>query len=71
MEEADKLCSRVLIMNRGKAAITGSPAELKAMLGKKGATLDDVFVHYAGDSLESVGAYRDAARERQTEQRVG
>jgi ABC-2 type transport system ATP-binding protein len=71
MEEADKLCGRVLIMNKGKAAVTGVPAELKAATGKKDATLDDVFIHYAGDSLESGGGYRDAARERQTEQRVG
>ena len=71
MEEADKLCGRVLIMHRGKAAVIGSPAELKVSLGKKDATLDDVFVHYAGESLESGGGYRDTARERQTEQRVG
>ena len=71
MEEADKLCGHVVIMHRGKAAVIGSPAELKVSLGKKDATLDDVFVHYAGDSLESGGGYRDTARERQTEQRVG
>jgi ABC-2 type transport system ATP-binding protein len=71
MEEADKLCGRVLIMNRGKSAVIGVPAELKAALGKKDATLDDVFVHYAGVSLESGGGYSGAARERQTEQRVG
>jgi ABC-2 type transport system ATP-binding protein len=71
MEEADKLCGRVVIMHRGKAAVIGTPADLKASLGKKDATLDDVFVHYAGDPLESGGGYRDTARERQTEQRVG
>jgi ABC-2 type transport system ATP-binding protein len=33
MNEADKLCSRIAIMNGGKIVVTGRPAELKAELG--------------------------------------
>ncbi len=33
MYEADQLCDRIAIMNGGKIAVIGSPAELKAQLG--------------------------------------
>ena len=71
MEEADNLCNRVAIMHQGRVVAIGPPAELKASLGEDGATLDDVFVHYAGDGLESGGGYREASRTRRTAQRLG
>jgi ABC-2 type transport system ATP-binding protein len=71
MEEADALCSRVAIMHLGKVAALGRPPDLKASLGTPGATLDDVFVHYAGDSLDSSGGYRDTFRTRRTVRRLG
>jgi ABC-2 type transport system ATP-binding protein len=71
MEEADTICSRVAIMHLGKVAAIGAPADLKAALGTEGATLDDVFIHFAGDSLESGGGYRDASRARRVAQRLG
>jgi ABC-2 type transport system ATP-binding protein len=73
MEEADHLCSRVGIMHHGKLVILGTPPELKASIGNEGATLDDVFVHYAGDKLESdSGAnYRETRQTRRTARRLG
>ena len=71
MEEADSLCGRVAIMHLGKVAAIGSPTELKASLGGNGVTLDDVFVHYAGGSLDAGGGYRETARTRRTAQRLG
>jgi ABC-2 type transport system ATP-binding protein len=71
MEEADSLCNRVAIMHRGKVAALGTPDELKATVGGPGTSLDDVFVHYTGDELESGGSYRDASRSRRTARRVG
>ena len=71
MEEADSLCQRVAIMHRGKMAALGTPAELKAAIGTTDATLDDVFMHYTGDVLESGGSYRDTTRARRTARRVG
>jgi ABC-2 type transport system ATP-binding protein len=71
MEEADVLCSRVAIMHLGVVAALGTPAELKAELGTPDATLDDVFAHFAGGSLESGGGYREVARTRRTAQRLG
>jgi ABC-2 type transport system ATP-binding protein len=70
MEEAETLCSRVVIMHAGKVAAIGTPAELKAGIGGNGATLDDVFVYYAGNALES-GSYLESERTRLTAQRLG
>jgi len=71
MEEADSLCSRVAIMHLGKIAALGNPADLKSALGGPEVTLDDVFVHYAGDTLDSGGTYRDTSRTRRTARRLG
>ena len=71
MEEADSLCNRVGIMHRGEIVVIGSPAELKAKVGGENPTLDDVFVHYAGDALESGGSYRETSRTRRTARRLG
>jgi ABC-2 type transport system ATP-binding protein len=70
MEEADELCDRVAIMDHGRIAVSGSPADLKAAIGPE-ATLDDVFAAHAGRGLESGGGYRDVARTRRTARRVG
>jgi ABC-2 type transport system ATP-binding protein len=72
MDEADNLCSRVAIMHLGKVAVIGSPTELKASLNGNGKTLDDVFVHYAGDALESGGGgYGESKRTRLAARRLG
>lgn len=71
MEEADTLCDRLAIMHLGQVVATGTPAQLKASLNKRGATLDDVFIHYTGDYLASGGNYRDISTTRRTAQRLG
>lgn len=71
MEEADILCNRVAIMHQGRVITSGTPADLKASLGKSGATLDDVFIHYTGDQLASGGSYREVSRTRRTARRLG
>jgi len=70
MDEADVLCGRLALMHLGKIAVTGQPSELKAALGP-GATLDDVFVHHAGASIQEGGNYRDVRRTRSTANRLG
>lgn len=42
MDEADELCHRVAVIQRGKLRAVGTPAELKAKYAP-GATLDDVY----------------------------
>ncbi|HEY3135698.1 MAG TPA: ATP-binding cassette domain-containing protein [Blastocatellia bacterium] len=71
MEEADSLCSRVAIMHLGKIVGADTPDRLKASLGGDHATLRDVFVRYAGDTLESGGSYHDSARGRRRARRLG
>jgi ABC-2 type transport system ATP-binding protein len=55
MDEADKLCDRIAIVDHGKLIALDTPASLKAAVGAP--TLDDVFVHYTGRDL------RDALQE--------
>jgi len=71
MEEAESLCRRVAIMHHGSVVALGSPAELKAGVGGDGTTLEDVFLHYAGDKLDAGGRYRDISRTRRTARRLG
>jgi ABC-2 type transport system ATP-binding protein len=71
MEEAEHLCGRVAIMHHGRIAAIGTPEELEARLNEPGATLDQVFEHFAGGEGESGGSYRDTARTRRTLRRLG
>ncbi len=71
MEEADSLCDRVAIMHHGKVVAMGTPAELKSSIDGRNKTLDDVFIHYTGDELESGGSYRETRQTRRTARRLG
>ncbi len=70
MEEAERLCERVGVMHRGRFVAVGSPAELKASLGRPGVTLQDVFRHYAGEEVELSGSYRETGRTRRVAARL-
>jgi ABC-2 type transport system ATP-binding protein len=63
MEEAERLCERVAILQRGKLAALGAPQDLRAQLGE-GRTLDDVFEHYTGEALEGGAGYVETSRTR-------
>jgi ABC-2 type transport system ATP-binding protein len=71
MEEADAFCSRLAIMHRGKVMANNTPAALKASIGKPNATLNDVFIHYAGSTLEEGDDFRETARQRRAARRLG
>jgi len=74
MEEADAICSRVAIMNKGNIAAIGSPAELKVSIGDDGASLNKVFEFYVGKILESEkpgGNFKDVSRTRRVAKRLG
>ncbi|SRR5579884_461935 len=71
MEEAESLCERVAIMHRGRIIVDAAPAALIASVGNGAATLEDVFVHYTGDALDSGGTYRETSRTRRTVHRLG
>lgn len=71
MDEADNLCDRVAVMHLGRVVVAGTPDELKASIGGDGVSLEDVFAHYAGTSLEAEGTYREISRKRRTARRLG
>ena len=49
MEEADKLCNRVAIMNAGKLVALDTPENLKLM--SNSTSLEDVFIHLTGKEI--------------------
>ena len=54
MDEADRLCDRIAIVDHGKLVALDSPEALKSSIPGRSAadtTLDDVFVHYTGRAL--------------------
>ena len=72
MEEADMLCDRIAMMNRGRLSALGSPDDLKRAVGPR-ATLEDVFRHYAGADLndDSEGGLASVRQGRRTAGRLG
>ncbi len=70
LEEAERLCGRVAIMNHGRITALGPPASLKAAVGP-GATFEDVFERYTALGGESLGAYDATSRTRAAAQRHG
>lgn len=49
MEEADKMCNRVAIMNAGKLVAIDSPENLKET--SKSTSLEEVFIHLTGEEI--------------------
>jgi ABC-2 type transport system ATP-binding protein len=50
MEEADRLCDRLGIIDRGSVVVEGTPAALKASVGSD--SLEDVYLRYTGRAFE-------------------
>jgi len=70
MEEAEELCTRIAIMNRGKIVALDTPDALMRQVGVEGATLEDAFAHFTGSSLEEGGTYGDVRKARRTAGRL-
>src|SRR6476659_5777135 len=51
MDEADKLCDRIAIVDHGELKALDTPERLKAATPGTSVTLDDVFIHYTGRDL--------------------
>jgi ABC-2 type transport system ATP-binding protein len=55
MAEADVLCDRIAILDRGRIVVEGTPADLKAQAAtaeRPDPTMEDAFMHFTGKSLE-------------------
>ncbi|MFI1521910.1 ATP-binding cassette domain-containing protein [Kitasatospora cineracea] len=79
MDEADRHCDRIALMDRGRIRALGTPEELKARVraedpAQDAPTLDDVFRHFSGRALTDdtkEGEFSDVRRTRRTASRVG
>ncbi len=74
MEEAETLSDELAIMHAGRINVVGKPAGLRAGLSAelgKDATMDDVFVHYAGGLIHEGGTFSEVSRTRRTARRLG
>lgn len=69
MDEAQNQCTRLAIMDKGRIAALGTTEELKASLGSGSYTLNDVFVRYAGNAIESGRAFHSVRAERSATRR--
>jgi ABC-2 type transport system ATP-binding protein len=58
MEEADRLCERIGIIDRGLIVAEGSPRGLKASIGGQSPqpTLEDVYLRHTGRTFENEAA---------------
>jgi ABC-2 type transport system ATP-binding protein len=59
MEEADELCDRIAIIDRGRIVVAGTPAELKRSVGA-----DTVELRLVTDGADSVGIAQDEVERR-------
>jgi ABC-2 type transport system ATP-binding protein len=68
MEEAERQCDRIAIMDRGTIAALGSPGELRQRFGVP--VLEDVFTEVTGGRLEEGGSFRDVRASRRRSRRL-
>jgi ABC-2 type transport system ATP-binding protein len=68
MEEAERQCDRIAIMDRGTIAAIGSPGELRQRFGVP--VLEDVFTEVTGGRLEEGGSFRDVRASRRRSRRL-
>ncbi len=70
MEEAESMCSSIAIMSKGCIAAKGTLQELQAQAGKPEASMNEIFVHFAGNP-DQQGGMKDVYRSRRTAKRLG
>ncbi|MBV9804168.1 MAG: ATP-binding cassette domain-containing protein [Solirubrobacterales bacterium] len=69
MEEAERHCDRLAIMDHGQLVAQGTPAELISAHQASG--IEDVFVGVTGRTIEEGGSIRDVKRQRRIAGRLG
>ncbi len=72
LDEINEFCDRIALIDHGRIAVIGTPAELKARVGP-GATLDDVFIQIVGATTEAEaeGSYGEVRRARRAAREHG
>lgn len=71
MEEAEDVCTRVAIINKGKLAAIDTVSNLVKKTKKKNANLEDAFIFFTGNKLQEQGNFRAIRETRQIERRRG
>lgn len=74
MEEADAMCNRIIILDKGNIAAMGTPTDLKLSIGDTNCSLNKVFEYYVGKTIESEeieGNFKDVYRTRHISKRLG
>jgi ABC-2 type transport system ATP-binding protein len=71
MEEAEELCSRIAVMNRGSIAALGTLPELRRQARMPRADMNRLFVHFAGAVEETEGDFKHVRRQRKLARRLG
>lgn len=73
MEEAESLCTRIAIMNKGKIAALDTPEGLIEKVGKEDASLEDAFAFFTGGDMEedTNGSWKTTRNTRRTANRLG
>ncbi len=70
MDEAQQLCDRIAIMDKGRIVALGDLAGLRRAVGMPGASLDRIFVRLAGRAQSEEGNLRDVQRSRRNAKRL-
>jgi ABC-2 type transport system ATP-binding protein len=52
MDEGERLCDRIAIIDRGRVVAEGTPQALKSLVGDA-ATLEDVYLHHTGRAFDA------------------
>lgn len=72
MEEAEELCDRVAIMDKGRIVAMGTLGELRKKARSPKATMDQLFVHFVGRTESGdQGGLAHVKQSRRTAQRLG
>jgi ABC-2 type transport system ATP-binding protein len=71
MEEAERLCDRMAIMDQGRIKAMGTLAELRRQTRLPKGSLEKIFVRLAGHLENSEGSIRDVQRSRRSARRLG
>jgi len=69
MEEAERHCERIAIMDHGRLAVQGSPSELRHRFDVP--SLEDVFTEATGGHIEEGGSFGAARASRRLSRRLG
>ena len=70
MEEAEKLCGRMAIMDKGRIVAMGNMKELRRLARKPKASMDQIFTYFTGQAGPEEGNIHDVQKSRRVARRL-